>query len=238
MNPTGNPDTLTTLLFGNGTRKVADLGLATLSFSLLASLAAALILSWAYSTFYGSRATGSNVHRAFPLIGIATTAIFICVQFSLPLSLGLLGSLSVVRFRTPIKEPEEIGFIMLVIASALCCASFNLAFLLVVFAATFLGLALLRWYPAFLTPRAGNGTLVIRCSAAQYHTALPSLTRLVETHLIKPSFDSLSTHKQECVLTWSFKKVSPEKSVALEQELQRELPQAALGIYYSSHANG
>jgi len=32
----------------------------------------------------------------------------------------LLGALSIVRFRTPIKEPEEIGFIMLVVASALC----------------------------------------------------------------------------------------------------------------------
>ena len=35
------------------------------------------------------------------------------------MSLGLLGALSIVRFRTPIKEPEEIGFLMVVIATSL-----------------------------------------------------------------------------------------------------------------------
>ncbi len=231
-------DSLHVILFGSSTRHVADLGLATLSLSLLASLASALVLSWAYSLFYGPRATGSNIHRAFPLISIATAAIFICVQFSLPLSLGLLGSLSIVRFRTPIKEPEEIGFIMLVIASALCCASFNVAFLLVILAATFAALLLLRWQPAFLCPRAGAGTLVIRCSKARYQAALPRLLELVEAHLIKPCFDSLSTQGGDCVLTWSFKRVTPLQSSKLEQAVQQEAPDATLGIYYSGHANG
>ncbi|WP_075088844.1 hypothetical protein [Verrucomicrobium spinosum] len=79
------------VMFGGDVREVADLGLATLSLSLTASLASSILLSWAYSAFFGSRATGSNVHRAFPLISLAVTAIFICVQFSLPLSLGCWG---------------------------------------------------------------------------------------------------------------------------------------------------
>lgn len=230
-------DTLHTLFFGNGARKVADLGLVTLSASLLAALAASLLLSWAYSTFYGARATGSNVHRAFPLIGVAVAAIFICVQFSLPLSLGLLGSLSVVRFRTPIKEPEEIGFIMLVIASALCCASFNVAFLLVLFGAVFVGLALLRWYPSFLSPRAGSGTLVIRCAAAQSAAMLPEIKRLVEAHLQKPLLESLSSQQDECVMSWTFAKATAEQSIALKNALLLKLPEAAVGLYHASHAN-
>ena len=92
------------------------------------SLACSLVVSLLYVQFYASRATGSQVHRAFPLLGISITAIFVCIQFSLPLSLGLLGALSIVRFRTPIKEPEEIGFIMLVIAVSIATATFKLAF--------------------------------------------------------------------------------------------------------------
>ena len=80
------------------------------------SLLSSLFIAYLYVHFYSNRATGSQVHRAFPLLGISITAIFVTIQFSLPLSLGLLGALSIVRFRTPIKEPEEIGFIMLVIA--------------------------------------------------------------------------------------------------------------------------
>ena len=227
-----------TLFFGETTKQVADLGLLTLSLTLLASLLSALVLSWAYSTFYGSRAMGSNVHRAFPLISIAVTAIFVCVQFSLPLSLGLLGSLSIVRFRTPIKEPEEIGFLMLVIAAALCCASFNIAFLLVMLAAAFAALLLLRWSPPFLGRRSGTGTLVLRCKSEDYHRAVTQVSALVDRHLTKPTFDSLSSQGSECVVSWSFQKVTPASSVDLEKALQQELPKVAVGIYYNTHANG
>ena len=84
------------------------------------------------------------MYRAFPLLGVSITAIFVCIQFSLPLSLGLLGALSIVRFRTPIKEPEEIGFIMLVIAASIATATFKLAFVGILFGVAILALVLQR----------------------------------------------------------------------------------------------
>ena len=111
---------------------------------LLVSLAASLVASGFYRFFYESRATGSQVHRAFPLLGIAITTIFIGVQLSLPLSLGLLGALSIIRFRTPIKEPEEIGFIMLVIAAAISSATLNFRFILLLYAVALVSLVVVR----------------------------------------------------------------------------------------------
>src|SRR5687767_6730087 len=55
------------------------------------SLLSSLFIAYLYVHFYSNRATGSQVHRAFPLLGISVTAIFVTIQFSLPLSLGLLG---------------------------------------------------------------------------------------------------------------------------------------------------
>src|SRR3972149_5311699 len=78
-------------------------------FLMAVSLLSSLFIAYLYVHFYSNRATGSQVHRAFPLLGISITAIFVTIQFSLPLSLGLLGALSHVRFRTPIKEPEGVG---------------------------------------------------------------------------------------------------------------------------------
>ena len=98
--------------------------------AILVSLGASLAASWLYSRYYERRGTGSQINRAFPLLGISITALFICIQVSLPLSLGLLGALSIIRFRTPVKEPEEVGFIMLVIAASIICATFNFQFLL------------------------------------------------------------------------------------------------------------
>lgn len=107
------------------------------SLSLAASLAAALVVAAMYKTFYESRGTGSQIHKSFAMLSLAITTLFLCIQVSIPLSLGLLGSLSIIRFRTPIKEPEEVGSIMLVIASSIAAATFHFEFmaLMLVFAA-------------------------------------------------------------------------------------------------------
>ena len=116
------------------------LGLGRFLLLLAISALAAFVLARLYVRFFGGRATGSDVHRSFPLLAIAVTSIFVCIQFSLPLSLGLLGALSIVRFRTPIKEPEEIGFIMLVIALSIAIATFKLAFAGLIFVIAFVAL--------------------------------------------------------------------------------------------------
>ena len=48
--------------------------------------------------------------------------IFWFVQYSLPLSVGLLGALSFVRFRSPVKRAEDIAFILISLACAISCA--------------------------------------------------------------------------------------------------------------------
>lgn len=93
--------------------------------SLGASLSFAVAFTFIHRLYYQGNSASPGVERSFLLIAPAVTAIFLVIQFSLPLSLGLLGALSFVRFRTPVKEPEEIGFILVLIGSALCCAVFR-----------------------------------------------------------------------------------------------------------------
>ena len=50
---------------------------------------------------------------------------FLGIQTSIPLGLGLLGALSFVRFRTPVKDPAEIGFLLLLMAAAIGAATDN-----------------------------------------------------------------------------------------------------------------
>lgn len=230
-------DSFPQLWHGREAGQAAQFDLAFLGLALLASLTAALVLSWCYSRFYGWRATGSNMHRAFPLIAIATTAIFIAVQFSLPLSLGLLGALSMVRFRTPVKEPEEIGFLLLVIAASLCSATANLLFLLLVLGVVLLALVLLRWHPSFLAPRAGHGTVVIRCRGTDFRSGEAAVSALLSRHLHKPVFESLATEGDEYVLTWSFRKAAPGEAARLEDELRRALPSVEVGLFFNQGAN-
>lgn len=54
-----------------------------------------------------------------PFILLTTILIITVVKSSLALSLGLVGALSIVRFRTPIKEPEELAYLFIAIAMGL-----------------------------------------------------------------------------------------------------------------------
>ena len=139
-------------------REQLDPGLFVLA--LLASLAASFAAAGMYRFFYERRGTGSQVHRAFPLLGISITTLFIGVQLSIPLSLGLLGALSIIRFRTPIKEPEEVGFIMLVIAASISAATFNFAFIWMLYAAALVALVVIRGAAALKWLRR-DGVLVL-----------------------------------------------------------------------------
>jgi hypothetical protein len=69
---------------------------------------------------YGSTLTNRNeLSRVFPLILLTTVLVISIVKSSLSLSLGLVGALSIVRFRTPIKEPEELAYLFICIAAGL-----------------------------------------------------------------------------------------------------------------------
>lgn len=58
---------------------------------------------------YGRTVSDRNtIALSVVYLGVVTTFIISVVQSSIALSLGLVGSLSIVRFRTPVKEPEEL----------------------------------------------------------------------------------------------------------------------------------
>jgi hypothetical protein len=103
----------------------SPMGLPEILVGLGFSLGASIVVYLLYQMFYGSRHIGAGVHRTFIIGGPAITALFLGIQVSIPLSLGLLGALSFVRFRTPVKDPAEIGFLLLLIASSIGAATNN-----------------------------------------------------------------------------------------------------------------
>ncbi|MDC3355173.1 DUF4956 domain-containing protein [Candidatus Pelagibacter sp.] len=69
---------------------------------------------------YGSVITNrEEFGNVFPFIVLTTVLVISVVKSSLALSLGLVGALSIVRFRTPIKEPEELAYLFISIAAGL-----------------------------------------------------------------------------------------------------------------------
>jgi hypothetical protein len=77
---------------------------------------------------FGSALTGKqSFGPVLPFVGLTTFLVIVVVKSSFALSLGLVGALSIVRFRTPVKDPEELAYIFLVIASGIGTAAGQLA---------------------------------------------------------------------------------------------------------------
>lgn len=74
------------------------------------------ILAWHYARFAQVLSNKTRFSRIFVLLTVTTFLIITVVKTSLALSLGLVGALSIIRFRTPIKEPEELAYLFLTIA--------------------------------------------------------------------------------------------------------------------------
>ena len=84
--------------------------------NLLLAALLAILLSYVYTRYGNSLSNRRQFGRTFILIAMATTIIITIVKSSLALSLGLVGALSIVRFRSAIKEPEELSYLFLLIS--------------------------------------------------------------------------------------------------------------------------
>ena len=82
-------------------------------------LVAAFVLRAVYIRRSISLSGKFHIGTVIPILALVTFLVIMVVKSSLALSLGLVGALSVIRFRTPIKEPEELVYLFLAIAIGL-----------------------------------------------------------------------------------------------------------------------
>lgn len=73
------------------------------------------ILSLLYIRYGKTFSERNQFSRNFVILCLTTTMIITIIKSSLALSLGLVGALSIVRFRTAIKEPEELTYLFVTI---------------------------------------------------------------------------------------------------------------------------
>jgi uncharacterized membrane protein YhiD involved in acid resistance len=151
---------------------VAALPDLVLSLALAAALA--VIMGLVYVRFGSSLSNRRLFARNFLLLVVTTTLVISIVKSSLALSLGLVGALSIVRFRTPIKEPEELAYLFLAIGVGLGLGA-GQALVTIVALLIILGLIVIRGLTR-LPPAQGNLYLTIGAPAP----AGPTLQQLVQ----------------------------------------------------------
>ena len=82
-----------------------------------------LILRTIYIRFSSSVSNKLLIANIFPLFSVSIFLIVITIKSSIVLSLGLVGALSIIRFRTAIKEAEQIVYFLILTGISIAIAA-------------------------------------------------------------------------------------------------------------------
>jgi hypothetical protein len=191
---------------------------------------ASVIVYLLYQLFYGSRHIGAGVHRTFLIGGPAITLIFLVIQTSIPLGVGLLGALSFVRFRTPIKDPAEIGFLLLLIASAIGVATGNLIPVAILFAVIFITLGIHRLISNRVT-LFGRGHLMISIDQLSFPALEKKLASFLGERLRGLSLNTMSTIDDRISLHYQYRRESGFDWTGFTNELNQLAGPARVEVF-------
>jgi len=194
------------------------------------SLIAAIVVYLMYQLFYGSRNIGAGVHRTFIIGGPAITALFLGIQVSIPLSLGLLGALSFVRFRTPVKDPAEIGFLLLLIASSIGAATSNYLVTAILFALVFVSLSIQRLTQNRFT-LFSQGPLMISVDQSSFATLEARLTEFLKKRLSGLKLVTMSVLEDRVSLHYQYRRRSGFDWAAFTNDLNQLAGEAKVEIF-------
>lgn len=90
--------------------------LVTFPFMLAGAWLLGAAVAFHYNRYYPNLSKSQSMGKTLIIIATITFLIISVVKSSLALSLGLVGALSIIRFRTPIKEPFELSYLFMSIA--------------------------------------------------------------------------------------------------------------------------
>ena len=110
LTATGTTYTKSTLvaLFANQT--ISTGSWLTIVFSLALAFATGLFIYWIYRTNYRGVMYNNNFGLTLVLMTLITTPVVMCIRESIQLSMGMVGALSIVRFRTAVKDPLDTAY--------------------------------------------------------------------------------------------------------------------------------
>ena len=130
----------------------SDISLTSMAIVLLGTFIIGLYIFFVYryltrSTFYNK---GFAISMA--IISVVTAGIVLAMQSNLVISLGMVGALSIVRFRTAIKEPMDLLFLFWSIGSGIICGAGLFELTIVLALVITIGLLVMQLIPVTQSP--------------------------------------------------------------------------------------
>jgi len=210
-------------------QQFTEASLSQILLNLVVCMVFVSLVGWFYKKYSRSLGGKTFIGSVLPLIGLTVFLVITVVKSSLALSLGLVGALSIVRFRTPIKEPEELGYIFLTIAIGL---GFGANFGIVTGAVTLLILLyqLIFNAPTRLAKVEGEYTVVLNILDSKYQR----VSEIIENNVIAFKVTRVESIRDRTVVYYN---ISAEKYLDL-QDLIAKLKQQDESIDFNLVESG
>jgi uncharacterized membrane protein YhiD involved in acid resistance len=117
-----------------------DLNIWIILLNLAVAFAIVMFIYFIYKTTFSGVLYSKNFNVTLVMVSLVTTAAVIIISSNIVLALGMVGALSIVRFRMAVKDPKDIGFLFWAITNGIICGIS--AYSLAVVSALFIGLVI------------------------------------------------------------------------------------------------
>ena len=150
-------------------------------FSLALAFAIGLFIFWVYRISYRGVMYNANFGLTLVLMTLITTPVVMCIRDSIQLSMGMVGALSIVRFRTAVKDPLDTAYMFwaLTMGILLGAGQFFMA------AITVVGIAVLVLLLTQLKIKQTNAYLLVVHYEPGTEQAIQSVLKGVRTQKVK-----------------------------------------------------
>lgn len=129
-----------------------DIRATTAVVCLLITSVLALYIFFVYRVVTRKTFYSKNFNTSLAVVAVVTAAIILTVQSNIVISLGMVGALSIVRFRTAIKEPMDLAFMFWSISVGIICGA-GLAEIAIILSLTItVGILVLDYFPIAKAP--------------------------------------------------------------------------------------
>jgi len=152
----------------------------TIVFSLVVAFAVGLFIAFIYRRNYRGVMYSNNFALTLIMMTLITTPVVMCIKESIQLSMGMVGALSIVRFRTAVKDPLDTAYMFwaLTMGILLGAGQFFLTALCVI------GIALLLTVVVYVqSGKLNSYLLVVRMADAAEKSVMQAVGTLKYCHL-------------------------------------------------------
>ena len=99
----------------------ADINIYTASAAMLVACCMGLYIFVVYRVLTRKTFYSKTFNISLAAITVITSAVIVTIQSSIVVSLGMVGALSIVRFRTAVKDPMDLAFLFWAIVAGIIC---------------------------------------------------------------------------------------------------------------------